>query len=431
MGAVRHGAAGPARSALRTAAALGAALVLAACGAVPAAPLAPPLVLPPPGALPALGARIAWTAPIAAPEDLSVAPDGSVVAGLSYSPTGGQSLWAFDAAGGLVPLGTAPGSAVFALSGGIIVIGPGVSDPPGPVSIFSSVGARLWQGSAVGPITATGDPSGSRIAVVDNGSGAGREWAVLAGGGLEPLQGGGMPGVAPSTSVQFDAAGSALVVGGRTAELLSPSGLRRWTARLSAAGPSGPVVLDRDGAGVTAAVSSAGAELYQFTVTAGGQPDVLWSQPLPSGAAPGLVAAPGGRVAAVGAGGAASLALYRERDGSRIWEDTVSAAAGAAGPPAIGGVAFTAGGGAVLSVSACDAAGAPCLLLLAPSGAPLGQVPLPAGTEVTLAADGLGAAAAVPPARSAGPDTLEWLDLEALWARLAPAAAKAAPRASS
>ena len=434
VAAVRRRAAGRAgagRARVSVAATVGAALLLAACGAPPAAPLAPPVVLPSPDALPALHPPIAWRAPIAAPEEVSVAPDGSVVAGLSYSSTGGQSLWAFDAAGGLVPLGGAPGSAVFALSGGIIVVGPGVSDPPGPVSIFSSIGVRLWQGQAVGPIAASGDPSGSRLAVVDDGSGTGREWAMLPGGALRLLQPRGMPGVAPSSTVQFDAAGSALVLGARTAELLSPAGVPRWTVHLSAAGPSGAVVLDRDGAGVTAAVSSARAEVYQFTVTGGGQPNVLWSQPLPAGSAPDLVAAPGGRVAAVGAGGPANLALYRERDGSRVWQDTVSPPAGAAAPPVIGAVAFTAVGGSVLSVTGCDGAGAPCLVLLKPGGAALGEVALPVGTAVTLAADGLGAAAVLPAARSGGPDSLEWIDLAGLWAQLAPSAAQVAPRASS
>lgn len=412
-------AAGPGRRLVGAAAAVALCCGAAACGQAPAAPQASPLTLPPLASWPQASATVAWTAPVAAPQDITVAPDASAVAGISFPAGGGQSPWAFAADGALVPMGAASGGSVYALSGGLIVVGPGVADPPGTASIFSAVGAVLWQGPAVGPIAAASDASGSRFAIVDSGTGQATEWAAVPGGGIHVVPSPGLAHVGPSASLQFDDAGDALVVDAEHAALYGPAGQTRWSVPLSSAAPPRSLVVDRGGAGVTAATAataSDGDTLYQFVVGGDGRPSVVWSQPLAPGGANRLVAGPESRVAVIGVGGTATLAVYRDSDGSLLWEDTVPAPPGSdGGSPVVASMAFTAGGDVVAAVDGCDATGAPCLLLLDGNGRAVCDVQLPAGSSVTLAGNGLAAVVVLPPARAGAPAAVEWLDLGGLW----------------
>jgi len=388
------------------------AALAAGCGSPPAAPAAPPRTLPPPADLIALPAPPAWTTALAQPLTVSVAADGSVVAGSSPADGRGDVAWAFAASGVPVPLQTAAGGAVFALPGGLVVVGPGVADPPGPAELVDIQGLPLWTGAAVGPISAVGAMGGLRLAIVDSGTASVTELTSPAGGPAVAVAGQGLSGLAAGAAVQFDDQGDALVVDAVQASLDAPSGTQQWSVALTSSTLPRSLALDRDGAGVTVATTGTDNTLYQFAALPGGRPSVSWSEPLASGGPNLLVPGPRGRVAVLGVGGGATFAVYREQDGALLWQDTVPPA-GSGPSPTVTGLAFLPQGGAAVALSGCGAGGAPCILEVDAHGAPLGRIPLPTGAQVTLAADAAAAAVLVPPAQSAGPSTLEWINLPA------------------
>ncbi len=361
--------------------------------------------------LPALNPS-GWSQRIPLSSGLSIAPDGSVVAGASLPPSGGVATpWAFTAAQAAVPLDGLTDGAVFALAGGMVAVGPSVADAPGPVTIVTPSG-NDWTSSRqmVGPVFATSNVRGTRVAVLDNGSSTVRLLQVAADGSIQPLPS--PQGLGPGASIQFDDAGDALVAETHHASLFSAGGMTLWSVPVGASAFPQSSVLDRDGRGVTVATSGSDNTLYQFTAP-GNHPNVAWSEPLASGGTNHLVSAPDGRVAIGAAGGLPTVAVYREQDGALLWQDSVSTPQGASSPPEIVGLTFGKADGVVLSLTGCDSAGDPCLVLLAGSdGSALGTVILPPAAQVALAADGEAAAYVVTQGSVA---TLTWLNLSGLW----------------
>ena len=382
-------------------------LGVAACGRVPSA-AGGPVRFVQPAALGRMDLAATWERSLPGAATLSVAPDGSGVAG-----TGAGGPWAYRATGRRVSLPTGAGSAVWALSGAHFVLGPGLADPPGTVQLLNRHGASLWSTAAVGPVEAVGNRSGSRVLVLDAGSGSVVEWLV---------RGPGAPGAFPlgtGLSGQVDSTGAALVVAPRHATLYSPTGARQWTVSLTARTPPRNFVVDRGGSGVTVATAGADHALYQFSV-AGRSPGVVWEHALPPGGNDGLVAGPGGRVAVWGVGGSATLDVFQEAGGQREWQDNFLPE-GAAGPsPRISGVAFRAGGGLAVTLNTClppaTSRGAPggCVLLLGEGGGVRGIARLPGGARTALAADGSALGAEWASAGSGAPFRLAWYSLAAM-----------------
>jgi hypothetical protein len=387
-----------------------------ACGSAPAAPVGRPRVLP------AADAAVwralqpeTWSVTLPIPTSVSVAGDGSGVAGAGQAADGGgPAVWAFTASGKSQALPGAQGGAVYALPRGAVLVGPGVADPPGTVTLFTGQGA-VWSAGAIGPVAAAADLAGTHVAILDSGSATLSELRLTSDGGAQTLAVSGLRPLGPSASVQFDDLGEALVADAGQATLLGPSGAALWSVSLQNGGLPHSFVLDRDGGGVTAASSGADNTLYQVTAVAGGRLDVAWSAPLASGGPNQVVAGPGGRVAVRGVGGTATVAVYRTQDGALLWQDTLDAPAGGGVLPSVDAVAFGPGGGLVMVVSGCDAGGGACLLLVDGQGQPLGKVALPSGGRVTLAASGRAAVDVVPSADGSRA-TLTWLDLSSLWA---------------
>lgn len=382
-------------------------LGVAACGRVPAAGSGPVRFVQP-AALARMGLAPTWQRSLPGAATLSIAPDGSGVAG-----TGAGGPWAYQGTGRRVPLPVGEGSAVWALSGAHFVLGPGLADPPGMAQLLNRHGASLWSMAAVGPVEAVGNRNGSRVLVLDSGSGSAVEWVV---------RGSGAPGALPlgtGLSGQVDSAGAALVVSARHATLYSPTGARRWTVSLTAHTPPRSFVVDRGGSAVTVATVGADHALYQFSVS-GRSPGVVWEHALPPGGNDGLVAGPGARIAVWGLGGSATLAVFGEASGRREWQDTFLPQ-GAAGPsPRISGVAFRAGGGLAVALRTClppatsgGAAGG-CVLLLGARGGVDGIARLPGGARTALAADGTALVAEWASAGSGVPFRLAWYSLAAM-----------------
>ena len=390
-----------------------AALTLAACGSAPAAPTRPPAVLADIWTLPTLQ-PVQWSASIAPPSTFSIAPDGSAVAGASVPVDGGPAApWAFTAAGATIPLDGLADGAVFALSGQSVLVGPGISDQTGPVTLITPAG-RTWSANAVGPIFGTSNLSGSRLAILDGGSASLRVLRVSDNG----VQSFSVRSLGSGASAQFDDAGEVLVADAQRAALLGPSGAQEWAVPLRANALPRSFVLDRDGAGVTAATSGNDNTLYQFAAP-GGRPGVAWSQPLAAGGDSRLVAGPDGRVAIGSAGEAATLAVYRTQDGALQWQDTLPSTSDGQ-TPIIGQLAFGPNDTLVAVVGHCDSSGDSCLLLLGSDGSPLGTVNLGGGGNVALAANG-NAAASVVPGGGGSPASLTWFDLSGLWNQLSEA----------
>lgn len=386
-------------------------LGVAGCGRVPAA-MSGPVRFVEPAALPQMNLAPTWQRSLPGAATLSVAQDGSGVAG-----TGAGGPWAYQATGRRVSLPTGEGSAVWALSGAHFVLGPGLADPPGTVQLLNRHGVALWSMPAIGPVEAVGNRNGSRVLVLDAGSGSAVESVV---------RGPGAPGAVPlgtGLSGEVDSAGAALVVSARHATLYSPSGARRWTISLTAHTPPRSFVVDRGGSGVTVATVGADHALYQFSV-AGRSPGVEWERALPPGGSDGLVAGPGGRVAVWGLGGPATLAVFREASGQREWQDTFLPE-GAAGPSLwISSVAFWDGGGLAVAINRCLPAatspavpgGSPrgCVLLLDAHGGVQGMAGLPGGAATALAADGSALVAEWASAGTGAPFRLAWYSLAAI-----------------
>ncbi len=399
-----------------------AALAIAGCGSAPAAPTRLPATLADLSSLPAL-VPAQWSATIQPPSTFSIAPDGSAVAGASV-PAGGASAapWAFAASGANIPLDGLSDGAVFALSGQSVIVGPGVSDQTGPVTLITPEG-RPWIGGAVGPIYATSNLSGSRLAILDSGSASLRVLRVASDGSVASLSLGGPRSLGSGASAQFDDVGDVLVADAQQAALVGPTGTAQWAVPIHANALPRSFVLDRDGGGVTAATSGNDNTLYQFAAP-GGRPNVAWTQPLAAGGDNRLVAGPDGRVAIGSVGGTATLAVYRTQDGALQWQDTLPDTADGQ-TPRIGALAFGPSDSVVAAVTGCDASGDSCLLLLGPDGSPLGTVNLSAGAKVALATNGK-AAAVVAPTADGTATALTWLDLSGLWDRSAGASAASA-----
>ena len=342
------------------------------------------------------------------------------MAGASVAVDGGTATpWAFTAQGAGIPLDGLADGAVFALSGQSVVVGPGVSDQTGPVTLITPAG-RIWSNSAVGPVFATSNFSGSRLAILDRGSAALRVLRVASDGSVTLVPLGSHRTLGSGAFAQFDDAGDVLVADAQQATLLGPYGTAQWSVPLRANALPRSFVLDRDGAGVTAATSGNDNTLYQFAAP-GGRPSVAWSQALAAGSDNRLVAGPDGRVAIGSVGEAAALAVYRSSDGGLQWQDTLPNTADGQ-PPSIGALAFGPRESVVALVNACDSSGDSCLLLLGADGSPLGTVNLGTGATVALAANG-DAAAVVVPAADGASASLTWLDLSGLWGQLGEASA--------
>ncbi len=389
---------------------VGTAIYAAGCGRAPAAPAAPPTTLPDPSTLPFLPAIPAWTVDLPAPVTVSLSPDGHTVAG--SAPTG---PWAFNAQGVRLPLAGLRGSAVWALPVGRIAVGPGAADPEEPVSVVDAQGKILWSAPAVGPVVAAGNKSGSRIVVADDGAGTVTELAMGADGAL------GQVSLGRGSSVEIAGNGDALVYSATHVALYSAQGRARWTQALNVDAPPRTFALDAGATGVTVATTGRDHRLYQFSLArAGTKPTPAWSASLPPDGSNWVSSGPGGRVAVWGIGGTATLAVYRQSDGMRLWQDTVPDGPGQQNP-SLSGLSFTNDGGVVVALTGCVASGAPCLLILSPQGAPLGVMPMPLGSRVEVASDG--AAAAAVSAAGTAVDTLAWYPLVGVVAAAAAAAA--------
>lgn len=381
-------------------------LVAAGCGSTPAAPTRVPTTLPDLSTLPALQPA-EWSARIAPPSTFSISPDGSAVAG-AFVPVGGGTAipWAFTRSSATIPLDGLGDGAVFALSGQTVVVGPGVADQPGPVTLITPYG-RPWTSSAVGPIFATSNRVGSRVAILDNGNASVRLVQVNADGSAQALPLNGLKALGSGASAQFDDSGDVLVADTQQAALFGPTGVANWVVPVHANALPQSFVLDRDGGGVTAATGGNDSTLYQFSAP-GGRLGVAWSEPLPAGGDNHLVAGPEGRVAIASAG---TLAVYRVQDGALQWQDSLGGPL--TGPlPSINALAFGPHDGVVAAVTGCDSSGDACLLVLAPDGSPLGVIALGAGAKVALAANG---EAAVVVAAAGNTSQLTWMDLSGLW----------------
>ncbi len=377
---------------------MGAAVYAAGCGRPSAAPATPPVTLPNPSTLPSLPAIPAWTADLPTPTTLSLSQDGKTVAG--FAPTG---PWAYSAHGIPSPLPSLQGSAVWALPAGRIAVGPGMADPAGPVSVVSAQGTILWSAPAVGPILAVGNAKGDRILVTDDGTDTVTELTLGSGGKV------GQVSLGRGTAAAVANNGDALVYSATRVTLYSAVGRTLWTQALNRDAPPRTFALDAGASGVTVATTGRSYRLYQFAFfRSGTAPTLVWSGPLSPGGIDRVTAGPGGRVAVWGIGGTATLAVYRQSDGMRLWEDTMPVGPGSS-HPMLTGLTFTSGGGVVASLTGCLASGAPCLLVLNSLGAPLGAVPMPLGSRVDLASGGRAAVAIA----ASGPKgaTLSWYSL--------------------
>ena len=384
-------------------------MTAAGCGSAPAAPTRAPVTLPDLSTLRTFQPA-EWSVPIDVPTTFSIAPDASAVAGASAAEGGGAAIpWGFTRFGATVPLDGLADGAVFALSGQMIVVGPGVADQTGPVTLVTPSG-QSWSTNAIGPIFATSSLSGSRVAIIDSGNASLRVLHVHPDGSASPVPLSGLRDLGSGASAQFDGLGDVLVADAQQAALFGPAGVTEWSVPLHASALPRSFVLDGDGGGVTAATSGNDNTLYQFAAP-GSRPTVAWSEPLAAGGGNRLVAGPDGHVAIGSVGNSATLAVYRTQDGALQWQDTLPAPSN--GPtPALGTLAFGPHDGVVATITGCDAAGDSCLMLFGADGTPLGLVNLAAGGQVALAANGEAAAVVV---SSGGQATLTWLDLSGLW----------------
>ncbi len=377
------------------------------CGVAPRAALAPTRALPAAASLPALALRRVWTATLRRPSRVTVAPDGSVAAGLA-SGGGGAVPWARSASGRPVPLTATGAGAVVALAGGHVLLGPGVADRPGPMRLVTLDGRVLWEHAAVGPIFGASDARGNRVAVLDVG--AARVVELRVGSqGAQPLAAPALASLDGGTSIQFDAAGDALVQTPHRIALLSASGATKWRLRLGVGMPSRVLVLDQGGGLATVATRGGSANLYGFRL-GGRQPGPRWSTALPAGGRPRLAAGPAARVAVWGVGRTPAVAVYADRTGRQDWRDVLRPAGGSVATR-VRRVAFTAGGAVVVAAEGCDAAGRPCILLLGPTGVPLGVRLLSPGATVHLAADGRTALVVEPVGGGGARSRVVWYDL--------------------
>jgi hypothetical protein len=321
----------------------------------------------------------AWTAPLAGPTTVSLAPDGSGVAGYD------GAAWAFTAAGAPVPLAGARGSDVAALPRALFAVGPGVGDPAGAFTLFTASGRVLWSEPAVGPMVYAGSADGARVLALDEGSASGVLLAVDPAGATR-LPAPSLAADAAGALVQFDAQDAALVAGNEQVQLLGPAGGSPWwDVTVLGAVPSRELALSPSGADVTVATGPGDDTLYQFSLRSGA-PSLAWTEPLEPGGQNQLTVAGNGRIAVWGVGNPGTLAVYRAGDGAMLWQDTL-VGAGAAASPSITAVAFGPGDGVVLAAEGCIGVD-PCLAFLSPGGARLAYVPLAAGTGVALSADG-------------------------------------------
>lgn len=390
---------------------IGAALVVVSgCGQAPGAPATPPRLLPIASALTNLATAPAWTESLPGPVTVTVAADASAVAG--SSPTG---AWAYSADGHALALAGASGSAVWALPRERFVVGPGVSDPPGLALLLNGQGQTLWSENAIGPVVAVAQPDGARVAVLDSGASTATELVLSASGAIRQFS------LGAGVFAQFDQAGDALIVDAQHAALYAATGgTSRWTQSLTPDTPPRSFALSQNGSGVTVATTGTDNALYEFDV-AGFAPGVAWSQALPPGGSNLLVAGPAGRVAVWGLGGPTTIGTYRQQDGTRLWEDTIPSGSGGATDSEVTAVAFTGDGGLAVAVSGCFGPGGPCVLLLAPDGSPLGEVPMPATSQVTLADDGRAAVAVTPGSSPSASDLIAWYALPTTHAPAIPA----------
>ncbi len=384
---------------------------LSGCGHTAGAPpLGWPQVLPSFAAIPRIALAPMWQRPLPWPASVAMAPDGSVAAG-----DGAAGPWAYTASGEPVPLTGGAGNAVFPLDGGMVAVGPGPADPAGSVTLYGAAGA-LWSAPAVGPVSVVASPD--RILVLDSGSGRGTLLSVVGGAVARvPLRG--LRSIGPEANGLLDAAGDLLLYNQDGVEWF-PADARApaWTVRAQSGPPVRQLALSADGQYVTAATGQGLDTLYQFSVQ-GQAPTLDWTEPLPTGGSNLLVVAPNDNVAVWDLGQGPTLAVYRASDGAMLWQDTLSSPPG--GAAAIEAVAFGPGDGVLVAVDDCGD-GSPCLLFLSAAGAALAYAPVPPGTRLALAADGLAAAGVVPGA-SPGASSLQWWNLAGVWQGLDGAAA--------
>ncbi len=384
-----------------------AALALVGCTRGGSTPLLPPVVLADPTGLPVLPAVQLWSTTVPMPLTVSMAGDGSAVAGSSLDANGNPAPWAFNSQGGVIPLPGAVGSAVFALPGSLVAVGPGVADPPGPTTIIGADGP-LWSRATVGPVDVVANATGSRIGVVDDGNDVAAELALNDAGTLTPLAVPRLDQLGPSAAMQFDPQGHALVVDAHGATLLGLNGQQLWHLGLNTGGVAYDAVVDADGGGVTAATAGSDHTLYRFALESG-RLRPTWVQALPAGGTDQLLGGPPGEVVVVGVGDPATLAMYQTSDGAQRWQVTLPTVAQGAAPPEITGAAVSPAGDVELAVQSCTDTGGSCILKLDGDGQPTGVVDLPIGAEVQLAADGEAAAVVAPGAGAFA--TLSWLAL--------------------
>lgn len=377
------------------------------CGVAPRAPLAPPRVLPAAASLPRLVLHAAWSMKVPNPTHVTVAGDASVAAGLADGAGSGRPVaWARTASGRPVPVAGRGVGVVFALAGGHVLTGPGVANRPGPMRLVAADGHVLWEHAAVGPVAGASDASGNRVAVLDTG--AARLVELRVGRhGADPLAAPAFSSLDGGTSIQFSAAGEALVQTPHRIALLSAAGATEWLLHLGVGTPSRALVLDQGGGSATVATRGSRPALYGFRFGRG-RPGPRWSTPLPAGGRARLVAGPRGRVAVWGAGSTSAVTVYADRSGRQMWRDVLSATGSGAAPQARG-VAFASGGALIVAATGCDATGRACLLALGQGGVPLGVRLLPAGATVRLATDGR-AAVVVEPGGGAQ-SRVVWYDL--------------------
>jgi hypothetical protein len=371
-----------------------------------AAPLGPPQLLADPAGLRQWTVRPAWTVDVGNPAGVSVAADATDVAGFSAGPGDLPAPWAFTSGGARIPLLQAFGSAVFALPGGMVAVGPGVSDPPMPTRLFTEAGRQIWAGASVGPIAVSTDATGSRIGVVDHGAATATELAV-AGGTVTALRAPALAALAAGPRLLFGQGRTALLVDAHGATLLAPDGGTRWHLPVNLAGMRVSARLGASGRGMIASTAGRDAALYRFSAV-NGRVRALWQRVLPPGGTDTLAAATGGRVLVLGVGGPGTAALFRTADGARLWQDTLPTVAPAGGPAVTAG-AIGPGGDVVLAVERCLPDGGGCLLFLDSSGIPTGALRLSPAAQVALS--GTGGAAGVIGDGAWGKGSLAWLDL--------------------
>lgn len=392
---------------LRAGAAALMAALLTACSAGRAQLPPPPRTLADPGGFPIVALQPVWSAPVGAVGMAAVSSDGSDVVGVSADTAGNAEPWAFTAGGMPIPLQGAQGTDLFALPAGLVAVGPGVSDPPTPTSIFSLGGGPLWSiSTTIGPVGVAADPTASRIIVLDAGSGSAVEVA-REGTALGALAAPALGTLGAAGAVSFDDNGDALLVNAQGATLISAAGSTRWHLALAMSGVQYSVQLAPSGASLVAATAGASPALYGF-VAAGGPPRPTWERALPPGGTDVVAADANGRALLIGVGNTATVAVYRTSDGSRLWEDTLPTVAGAV-PPSVTAAVMAPGGQVVLAAQNCLFNGEGCLLFMNAAGWPTGVMPLPVGTQVALAANGRVAVLTGDP--TVGPRQVAWFDL--------------------